>query len=224
MRTRGGCFFVNREKVRQRAGHDRRTDLASFQDPNGDHRFLRSLSQTDLKNRYEFDRRLRLLLIDGIDHIEVLLRTQLGLHMATTEGAHWYENRVLFRNQAKHREDLLHIDREVKRASEVFPAHFFEKYDAPNRPPSWMVLEVLSFGTISKLSNCYGVPPGFHWMKWGSRRGGRKNRCGNVPERLVYTLSMAIDAAPSYHNGGVRRVYINTGTVSLTAPFFWLFE
>lgn len=122
-----------------------------FQDPNGDHRFIRSLSQTDLKNRYEFDRRLRLLLIDGIDHIEVLLRTQLGLHMATTEGAHWYENRVLFRNQAKHREDLLHIDREVKRASEVFLAHFFEKYDAPNRPPSWMVLEVLSFGTISKL-------------------------------------------------------------------------
>lgn len=122
-----------------------------FQKPNDDHRFVRPFSLTDLKNRYEYDRRLRLHLIDGIDHIEVLLRTQLGLHMATTEGPLWYENRTLFRNAGKHREDLLHIDREINRASEVFLAHFFRNYDTPNRPPSWMVLEVLSFGTISKL-------------------------------------------------------------------------
>ena len=45
----------------------------------------------------------------------------------------------------------LHIDREINRASEVFLAHFFRNYDILNRPPSWMILKVLSFGTISEL-------------------------------------------------------------------------
>jgi abortive infection bacteriophage resistance protein len=237
MRTRGGCFFTMREYDKAPTDIneqilllsnrgliiDSEKDLAEwlecvsyyrlrgythpFQELDGDHRFVRPFSQTDLKNRYEYDRRLRLHLIDGIDHIEVLLRTQLGLHMATTEGPLWYENRTLFRNAGKHREDLLHIDREINRASEVFLVHFFRNYDTPNRPPSWMILEVLSFGTISKLFENlrqkqdgkkaiirrfgFGAGGGDHLSSWLKSLVTVRNHCAHhariIDRKIVHT-------------------------------------
>jgi len=41
--------------------------------------------------------------------------------------------------------------KEVKRSNEEFINHYFGKYGEPAFPPSWMTLEVVSMGTLSKL-------------------------------------------------------------------------
>ena len=57
------------------------------------------------------------------------------------------------------RQDVLGITRkqykdlmkEVKRSNEEFINHYFGTYGEPAFPPSWMTLEVVSMGTLSKL-------------------------------------------------------------------------
>lgn len=57
------------------------------------------------------------------------------------------------------RQDVLGITRrqykdlmkEVKRSNEEFINHYFGKYGEPAFPPSWITLEVVSMGTLSKL-------------------------------------------------------------------------
>ena len=106
-----------------------------FKESGDEHQPLRSISQKDLINHYEFDRRLRLTLIAGIDHVEILIRTQLGLHMTALNGANWYEDPKLFRDINRYYNDLKHIDREVSRSSEVFLIDFFKNHTSGDRPP-----------------------------------------------------------------------------------------
>jgi len=38
---------------------------------------------------YVFDRKLRLLIFDAFEKIEIALRTQITYHFASTHGSHW---------------------------------------------------------------------------------------------------------------------------------------
>ncbi len=58
---------------------------------------------------------------------------------------HLSENPVLFE------ENLSHINKELKRSREDFISEHFAKYTSPLFPPVWKTLEVVSFGTLSKL-------------------------------------------------------------------------
>lgn len=42
---------------------------------------------------YVFDRKLRLLVLDAIERVEVALRSSTSDHLARIDGPHWYENR-----------------------------------------------------------------------------------------------------------------------------------
>ena len=44
--------------------------------------------------------------------------------------------------------DVIH---EVDRSNEDFIGHYKAKYAKPVNPPAWMTLEVVSFGTLSRL-------------------------------------------------------------------------
>lgn len=129
-----------------------------------DHEFLRKdISFQDIIDLYCFDRRLRSLLFNAIEKIEVSLRTRIALIYSVDEGTgHWFLNHKLYdkhekfialtRNETIDDKKVLgDLMKEVKRSNEEFILHYFRKYGEPEFPPAWMTLEVVSMGTLSKL-------------------------------------------------------------------------
>jgi abortive infection bacteriophage resistance protein len=104
----------------------------------------------DVIARYNFDRRLRLILFDAIESIEIALRTKLIYRLSQAYGGLWYLNDGIVTDKAKHRECLADLQTEFARTGETFAKDFRRKYPNDN-PDAWMIFEVASFGTLSKI-------------------------------------------------------------------------
>lgn len=105
-------------------------------------------------NLYYFDKELRALLFTTIQSIEIALRTKVIHHISIKYGAFWFADETLFTNKYMFQENLTHIKQDLKRSKEDFIQEHFSKYDTPDYPPVWKTLEVVSFGTLSKLLEC----------------------------------------------------------------------
>lgn len=116
-----------------------------------DHPFKQPTKIESIQMLYEFDRELRLLVLDAIERVEIATRTQIVLEMSLAHGAWWYEKPELFASQDLLQRDLTEIDKELDRSQEIFIEHYRSEYGDPIRPPSWMTLEVVSFGNLSKI-------------------------------------------------------------------------
>ena len=101
---------------------------------------------------YRFDRELRLLVFGAIEQIEVALRAAFNNHLCVGYGATWYTEVQHFKNPQIFNRTLSELKKDVSRSKERFIKHYKRKYTAPELPPSWMAIEVASFGW---LSNCY---------------------------------------------------------------------
>lgn len=97
---------------------------------------------------YEFDSQLRHLVMSCIERIEIAVRTQMAYVMSQAKGGYWIEDATLFNNQAQHNKTLSSIHDEYQRSDEQFVRAFKQKYSTP-LPPSWITLEITSFGTMS---------------------------------------------------------------------------
>jgi abortive infection bacteriophage resistance protein len=101
-------------------------------------------------NLYKFDSELRKLIIASLEKIEVAVRSQMTYSLSTAHGSFWMENETLFVNAAKYHFTIDKIDTEMRRSDEDFILDFTSKYSNPI-PPSFMTLETVSFGTLSRL-------------------------------------------------------------------------
>lgn len=107
----------------------------------------------EILDRYIFDRKLRLLLIDALERIEVAVRSVISNKMSLAFGPFWWKEVSLF-NHPFHTE----IFETIKEATDLrdgkthhtFLAHYAKKYKGEELP-SWMVFEVLSFGKVSNI-------------------------------------------------------------------------
>lgn len=103
--------------------------------------------------RYVFDRRLRLLVIDAIERIEVAVRSQLAYHHA-----HFYNDPFAYASNpsalpelnTKDRTQFLEeIKNETKYSKETFAEHFRKKYsDEHQYMPVWIASEIMTFGCM----------------------------------------------------------------------------
>jgi abortive infection bacteriophage resistance protein len=120
-------------------------------DEDEDHHFMREdIHFKDIIDLYCFDRRLRALIFNAIEKIEIAIRTKIVYEFSIeTKDSHWFLEETLYRKN--HEEIMNSIEEEVDRSEEEFIKHYDRKYDDPYFPPAWMTLEVLSFGTLSKL-------------------------------------------------------------------------
>ena len=101
-------------------------------------------------NIYKFDSELRKLIIAELEKIEVAVRTQTAYILSTQYHAHWFEDSSLFLNPVRHTKVLAKIEEEYNRSDEEFITAFKAKY-SDHFPPSWMTMEIASFGTLSIL-------------------------------------------------------------------------
>lgn len=104
----------------------------------------------DVLALYEFDRKLRLIILEEIQKVEVALRTCISEHMCMKyDNAHWFMDMSIVSNNFNHQKFF----EQISKAKEVFIQHYQKKYETPKYPPSWMIVETLSFGAWSKVYN-----------------------------------------------------------------------
>ncbi len=116
------------------------------------HLFKSNSKFEDVISLYNFDRELRLLLFDVIERIEISLRTKLIYHLSFEHGFWWFEKIDLFYNSRELIKTLSFIEEEVDRCKDVFMKDHLKRYKEDQRfPPSLKVLEITSFGSLSKL-------------------------------------------------------------------------
>lgn len=118
---------------------------------------------------YVFDRKLRLLVFDAIERLEIAIRTQIIYQLSHKYGSHWQDDSSIFNPPItktlrdgrtvtfdayeeiqKHIKDQLHNNK-----AEVFIQHYRNKYDNPVNPPSWMSVEIMYFNHLSRI--CTGL-------------------------------------------------------------------
>ncbi len=107
---------------------------------------------------YEFDRRLRRCTFDALERLEIALRAcisnTLCLHH---KDPHWFMDATHCRSGIFQAELLALLDDEFGRLpprkpkGDVFIRHYYQTYDSPAYPPSWMLAEALSLGTWSRI-------------------------------------------------------------------------
>lgn len=122
-----------------------------------DDRFVGGTTFGRVVRLYEADRRLKLLLLDALERIEIALRVMIGFTLGR-RGAYAHLDRSnldgrFIRSSAGHPSTYdrwLHkVLGAQTRSSEDFVLHFQSKYDG--RLPVWVVTEILDFGSMSYL-------------------------------------------------------------------------
>lgn len=122
-----------------------------FQYPGNDHEFLTKVYLEDIIDLYKFDCKLRMLVFDAIEKIEIAFRTQVIYQWSLTHGGHWQNEHRLFIDNTLYQEHIESLQYEIDRSNETFIDHYITKYTNPSNPPSWMSLEVASIGLVSKI-------------------------------------------------------------------------
>ena len=104
-----------------------------------------------LLNLYHFDKELRILTFNAIEKIEIFLRTSIAYSFSQKHNAFAYMQKENFCSKEKDFEWLINdITKETSRSKETFIKHFRDTYTNEDLP-IWMVVEIISFGTLSKL-------------------------------------------------------------------------
>lgn len=111
--------------------------------------FIKGTTFDHIYRLYEFDAKLRLLLMTIIEHIEISFRTHLAYLIAHKYGPLGYRNSDNFNNKDLFNEFVSNLDRILDESKELFVIHYKKKYD--NNHPAWEAFEVLTFGMLSKL-------------------------------------------------------------------------
>jgi abortive infection bacteriophage resistance protein len=118
-------------------------------DPN--HPFNVSITLDEIIKLYVFDRKIRMLVFDVLEKIEIAMRTQIIYKYAINHGCHWQLKAALYRDSAKFASHITSLQNEIDRSTETFITHYQDKYSSPTEPPCWMSLEVSSFGLLSLI-------------------------------------------------------------------------
>lgn len=119
--------------------------------PKEQHLFKRGVSFGKVMMLYRFDKKLRLLLFNEIEKIEVAVRCAIvnfGTEM--TGNPFWMTDANNFSNPSKFNRSIRLIEDELNHTKEDFINHFKETY-TNQYPPSWMLTEILPFGVITNV-------------------------------------------------------------------------
>lgn len=99
---------------------------------------------------YCFDRELRKLIHGEIEKVEIAVRAKMIYVLSLKYGPFWYKDRSLFKSKLIFDRSSKNLSSEYKRSDEEFIKAFNKNY-SDEMPPSWMSVEITSFGTLSML-------------------------------------------------------------------------
>ena len=129
-----------------------------LQMPKNQHRYKPNTSFNQVMMLYRFDKKLRLLIFNEIEKIEVAVRCAIvntGSEM--TNDPFWMTDSRNFIDAGKFRHTMDLIDGELRRSREDFIDHFKQTY-SDAYPPAWILAEVLPFGVLTNIYSNIRVP------------------------------------------------------------------
>lgn len=106
---------------------------------------------------YCFDRELRNLVLSELEKIEIAIRAKMIYILSHSHGPFWFNDNTLFQDHRKHNESIDKLEVERNRSDEIYIKEFNNKYSDPF-PPSWIILEISSFGNLSSFY--FNLKPG----------------------------------------------------------------
>lgn len=113
-------------------------------------KFKDGISFEQLIAIYQCDHELRHWILDEIEHLELYIRQVINSSMIPSFGPFWIEREELFTERYLFEKNLRHLSKDYIRNDEDFIQA--ERNDVPgDLPPSWIALEISSFGTLSSL-------------------------------------------------------------------------
>lgn len=157
--TQRGLSCSNPDRLKHYLGHIGYYRLSAYwlpfeqqpSDPDTrNHHFLAGTTFDMVIDLYDFDRKLRLLIMDAIERIEVAVRTHWASALALKYGSHAHMEPSLFKDPWQHTKDLAKVSRQLEHSSEAFVLHYRERYSDPFMPPIWAVVETMTLGTLSR--------------------------------------------------------------------------
>lgn len=125
--------------------------MFSHQKNDGSHEFFPNTTFESIIGEYHFDKKLRLLLLEYIERIEVALRAQLSNVFCIDHGFFWYSDRTLYQDMATYDQINNYIEEYFDDPPDNFLKNYKLKYTHEPLPPSNMAFETLTFGKLSRL-------------------------------------------------------------------------
>ncbi len=167
--------------------------------------FREGVSWENISRLYNFDRKLRILVFDAIERLEIAIRTQIIYQLSHKYGSHWQDKSEIFESSKslKNRDGYVvildvysdiqkHIKEQLNNnRTEVFIQHYKKKYGIPLNPPSCMSVEVMYFNHLSRIcgglrkradvngiASYFGLPP-HTFCSWLHTMNYARNICAH---------------------------------------------
>ena len=121
------------------------------------HQYKKRSSFNKVMNLYRFDRKLRIVMFNEIEKIEVAVRSSIvNIACAETGNPFWMTDAKYFANSFEYHDTMKLIKKEYDHSREDFIKHFKQKYKDPY-PPAWELAEILPLGVLTRIYGNSGV-------------------------------------------------------------------
>ncbi len=161
--------------------------------------FLPYTNFNTIMDLYVFDKKLRLLMLDAIERVEVGLRVGIGhmlgrrdplAHLNSDQLHGNFTKKMNTRGKTAHAEWMARYNECVRRSSEEFVAHFQRKYPQ-SQLPIWIAIELWDFGLTSRflegmkhndrleLARSFGIPREDLLLSWIRAINNIRNVCAH---------------------------------------------
>ena len=160
-----------------------------YKSPKADLQLKEGTTFEQVLTLYRFDKKLRILLFNEIEKIEVAIRNVLAnIGCQELDDKYWITKAEYFANAEKFNQTLTVIGKELASSKEDYIVNFRRNY-IESYPPAWMVTEVLSFGNLNyiysniannklmkHIANYFGLKPQV-FTSWLTVLANLRNMC-----------------------------------------------
>ena len=159
--------------------------------------FTTGTSFEQIIDLYLFDRKLKLILFDAIETIEVSVKSLISHLMSLKHGTHWYLDSSHFSDTFEYNKFIDKIKDEFLEQEEPGVQRYRKFISEPELPPSWMMIEFITLGTVSKMfeyltsrqekqeiCKIFNLPENI-FISWLHSFTHQRNRCAHH-QRIVY--------------------------------------
>ena len=154
LKSRGMILDADAESCLSHANYYRLGEFWKYYYEGSSKIFNEGTAFSKIWDEYRNDRRLRFLILDAVERIEVSFKTKLANTISLEDGnpfAHTDKKYLKDPTDIKNAYSLFlqKAHDETTRSTEDFVEAFFDEFDEKELP-IWMLVEILSFGTVSR--------------------------------------------------------------------------
>ena len=175
--------------------------------------FLPNTTFEDILSTYYFDAELRKVIFEAVESIEIYFRTQIAYFHSLKYDAFGYLELKNFRENKISKFDELQSDilKEKTRSKEFFIKHFKKQYNSVDLP-IWSVVEIISFGSLSKffmilkeeeqnqvIQNIKGINK-LVFYKWFHALSSVRNICAHHSRLWNRTLGVSFEVPKDFED------------------------